>query len=97
MTTETPYHLDEGEWNAICAQIRASEPLFYSDPWLDRLAFMGCSWSPKGAGGTLCLKVPNHLYQEFIQENLEPILLYWARELCGAQGLSVHYRLGEVS
>ena len=108
MTTGTPYHyLSEADWNKICDHIRTSEPPFYWDPWLRRITFFGstfpCVLDATDRDRRIVLEVPNHLYQEFIEETLEPILIRTAMEVlgfgraCGCLDFSIAYRLGEVS
>jgi len=90
MTIDTPYHpWGPEEWREVCSKIRSCEEPFYFDPWLDRITFQECL----EPSGTLVLVVPNHLYQEFIEENLEPILIRTAQGLYGGH-FSVSYRLG---
>jgi hypothetical protein len=94
------HYLGKPDWHKICDHIRTSEPRFYWDPWLRRITFRGstfpCVLDPNQDAALIVLEVPNHLYQEFIEENLESILVRTAQALYGGR-FSVSYRLGEVS
>jgi chromosomal replication initiator protein len=57
------------QWEEVCGRVRATEEAFFHDPWLDRISFVSSE------DDTLVLATPNRLYVEFIQENLEPLLL----------------------
>jgi chromosomal replication initiator protein len=74
------------EWNEVCARVRREEERFFHDPWLDRLAFVTADEE------TVVLATPNRLYVEFIQENLEPLLV---RHLKGVteRGWKITYEL----
>jgi len=56
-------------WDEVCARVRLVEDPFFHDPWLDRLTFVDAD------ADQITLATPNRLYVEWIQENLEPLLL----------------------
>jgi chromosomal replication initiator protein len=63
------------QWDEVCARVRAKEDPFFHDPWLDRIAFLHSD------DATVTLATPNRLYVDFIQENLEPRLMRYLREV----------------
>jgi len=74
------------QWEEVCGRVRATEEAFFHDPWLDRISFVS------SADDTVVLATPNRLYVEFIQENLEPLLLAHLGELTG-ETYSIDYKL----
>ena len=74
------------QWEEVCGRVRAVEEAFYHDPWLDRISFVSSD------DDTLVLATPNRLYVEFIQENLEPLLLAHLGEVTG-ETYQIDYRL----
>ncbi len=74
------------QWDEVCARVRAKEDPFFHDPWLDRIAFLHSDDS------TLTLATPNRLYVDFIQENLEPRLMRYLREVT-ERAWSIDYEL----
>jgi len=60
-------------WDEVCARVRSAEDPFFHDPWLDRLTFVHADED------RVTLATPNRLYVEWIQENLEPLLLNHVR------------------
>jgi len=74
------------QWEEVCGRVRASEEAFYHDPWLDRISFVSSD------ADTVVLATPNRLYVEFIQENLEPLLLAHLGEVTG-ETYQIDYRL----
>ncbi|MBJ93162.1 MAG: chromosomal replication initiator protein DnaA [Rickettsiales bacterium] len=74
------------QWEEVCGRVRATEEAFFHDPWLDRISFVSSE------DDTVVLATPNRLYVEFIQENLEPLLLAHLGELTG-ETYQIDYRL----
>jgi chromosomal replication initiator protein len=74
------------QWDEVCARVRAKEDPFFHDPWLDRIAFVNSN------DDTVTLATPNRLYVDFIQENLEPRLVRYLREVT-AQAWAIDYEL----
>ena len=74
------------QWEEVCGRVRATEEAFFHDPWLDRISFVS------SADDTVVLATPNRLYVEFIQENLEPLLLAHLGEITG-ETYSIDYKL----
>jgi chromosomal replication initiator protein len=74
------------QWEEVCGRVRASEEAFYHDPWLDRISFVSSD------DDTVVLATPNRLYVEFIQENLEPLLLAHLGAVTG-ETFHIDYRL----
>ena len=74
------------QWEEVCGRVRATEEAFFHDPWLDRISFIS------SVEDTLVLATPNRLYVEFIQENLEPLLLAHLGEVTG-ETYSINYQL----
>lgn len=62
-------------WDEVCARVRQVEDPFFHDPWLDRLTFVNAD------ADRVILATPNRLYVEWIQENLEPLLLIHVRAI----------------
>ena len=67
--------LARSDWDEVCARVRREEDPFFHDPWLDRIAFVTSDES------NVVLATPNRLYLEFIQENLDPILNRYLRDM----------------
>ena len=74
------------QWDEVCARVRAKEDPFFHDPWLDRIAFVHSN------DDTVTLATPNRLYVDFIQENLEPRLVRYLREVT-TQAWAIDYEL----
>ena len=74
------------QWDEACALVRHKEDPFFHDPWLDRVAFV------RTDDATIVLATPNRLYVEFIQENLESLLVKYLEEVT-ASSWQVSYTL----
>ncbi len=73
-------------WDEVCARVRRAEDPFFHDPWLDRLTFVDASEDQ------VTLATPNRLYVEWIQENLEPLLLEHVKAVMD-RSYSIDYQL----
>jgi chromosomal replication initiator protein len=73
-------------WDEVCARVRSSEDPFFHDPWLDRLTFVDADEE------RVVLATPNRLYVEWIQENLEPLLMAHVEAMTG-QRYFIEYEL----
>ena len=81
--------LARSDWDEVCARVRREEDPFFHDPWLDRIAFVTSDEE------NVVLATPNRLYLEFIQENLDPILNRYLRDMTHREW-HIAYQLKEM-
>lgn len=73
-------------WDEVCARVRAQEDPSRYDPWLDCLHFVAAD------GDQLVLSTPNRLYLDWIQDNLECLIVPHLRAVTGREW-RLEYRL----